>query len=42
MTKIVENYLILELIGKGQYGEVYKAKHMISSEIFAIKILKFD
>lgn len=27
MSKIVENYLLLDNIGKGEFGDVYKAKH---------------
>jgi hypothetical protein len=30
MNKKVENYLLMESIGKGQYGNVYRAEHSIS------------
>lgn len=41
MAKIVENYILIEVIGKGEYGEVYLAKHTKSEEFFAIKMLNF-
>lgn len=28
MGKIVENYMLLEYLGKGEYGKVYRAIHM--------------
>lgn len=27
MNKIVEDYVLMESIGKGQYGNVYRAQH---------------
>lgn len=27
MSKIIENYILSEVIGEGQYGKVYKATH---------------
>lgn len=34
---IYKTYEIMGLVGKGTYGQVYKAKHKKSQEIFAIK-----
>jgi serine/threonine protein kinase len=43
MTKIVENYVLLEqLRGTGSFGEIYRAKHIATEEIFAIRMLMFD
>lgn len=35
--KIIGKYKTLELIGKGTYGEVYKALHLDTKEIVALK-----
>lgn len=37
MSKIIENYKLLEVIGKGQFGKVYKAININSNEFVAIK-----
>lgn len=45
MVKIVGNYLLSEVIGKGQYGKVYKATHTNTKNTVAIKcidIKKFE
>lgn len=42
MSKIVENYVLLELVGHGQYGECFKAKHFVTNELVAIKVLKIQ
>jgi len=42
MTKIVESYVLLEQIGEGQFGEVYRAKHISTEEYYAVKMLMFD
>ena len=33
----VKAYSILEIVGKGTYGEVYKAIHLASGDIVALK-----
>lgn len=38
MSKIVSNYLLLEVVGKGQFGEVFKARHIDTNNEFAIKM----
>lgn len=27
MNKVVEDYILMESVGKGQYGNVYRAEH---------------
>jgi serine/threonine protein kinase len=36
----MNKYEIIELVGSGAYGNVYKARHIESNELVAIKILK--
>ena len=36
MTKVVDNFMLAEEIGSGQYGKVYRAKHTKTGESFAI------
>ncbi|KAL4479507.1 hypothetical protein ABPG72_011829 [Tetrahymena utriculariae] len=38
MAKMVQNYILLEVAGRGQFGEVYQARHKETSELFAIKM----
>ena len=40
MSKIIENYILNEIIGQGQYGKVYRAKNMKDNLDYAIKVLK--
>lgn len=40
MPKVIENYLLETLLGSGQYGKVYKAKNIETSEYFAVKSIK--
>lgn len=43
MSKIIENYLLTETVGQGQYGKVYKATHKkIENSLYAIKTIKLD
>lgn len=37
MVKIVENYVLERVIGKGQFGQVYKGYHKITKMDIAIK-----
>ena len=38
--KKTDNYHILSLIGKGAYGEVYKARKKLTGQFVAIKTIK--
>lgn len=37
-----KEYKLIEFLGKGSYGQVVKAKHRETKEIYAIKCLKID
>ena len=39
MSKRVDGYTLLDKIGKGNYGVVYKANHECKSGEFAIKVI---
>lgn len=39
MVKIVDNYALSEIIGKGQYGKVFKATHIDTKMAVAIKCI---
>ncbi len=39
MSKLVENYLLQESVGKGVYGQVYRAVHQKNKGIFAVKVI---
>jgi serine/threonine-protein kinase ULK/ATG1 len=39
MSKLVENYLLQEGVGKGVYGQVYRAQHQKNKGIFAVKVI---
>lgn len=39
MNKLVENYFLKECIGKGVYGEVFRAVHQKTKEEFAVKVI---
>lgn len=38
-TVFAEKYLLLQLVGEGGYGRVYKARHMLMQKDVAVKIL---
>lgn len=42
MSKIVENYVLQESVGSGQYGKVYKAKNTKTDEVVAVKVIKLS
>lgn len=42
MSKVIENYILNEVIGSGQYGKVYKARNMKTEEVVAIKVIPLD
>ena len=37
MSKIIAQYLLQEIIGSGEYGIVYRARHLQTHQLFAIK-----
>jgi serine/threonine protein kinase len=39
---IVNNYILLDTLGEGSYGEVRMCKERVSDEIYAIKIINKD
>ena len=39
MGKIIDNYHLMQEVGHGQYGKVYKAKHMQTGQVVAIKCI---
>ena len=40
--KVVENYSLLDIIGSGQYGKVYKALNFKNNQLVAVKVVKID
>ena len=40
--KLTKDYEVLNLIGKGGFGEVKKVVHRVSQDIRAMKIIKKD
>ncbi|ETV77408.1 CMGC/CDK/CRK7 protein kinase, variant [Aphanomyces astaci] len=39
---LIENYTIIDKVGSGTYGEVYKCQHKITKDIVALKKLRQD
>ena len=39
MVKVIEDYTLLESIGSGSYGEVFKASHTLKQGFYAIKVI---
>ena len=42
MVKIIENYVLSELIGEGSFSTVYKAKHKLNEKLYAVKIIPIE
>lgn len=42
MTKVVGEYALLEEIGSGQYGKVYRAQHTVKGDYFAVKCIAIE
>ena len=42
MSKMVDNYMLSEVIGNGQYGKVYKAQHVKNGSIVAVKSIPLE
>jgi len=39
MAKIIDNYILLESICQGEFGEVHKGRNLISKEAVAVKTI---
>ena len=39
MAKVVENYVLKEVLGSGSYGDVHIAQHLKTKEYVAIKVV---
>lgn len=42
MTKVVDNFALIEEIGSGQYGKVFRGQHIKTGENFAVKCIGLD
>ena len=42
MPKLIESYSLGEQIGEGAYGKVYRAKHILTNEYFAVKVISIQ
>lgn len=42
MNKVVEDYVLMESVGKGQYGNVYRAQHRKTKDLYAVKVMNLD
>ncbi len=42
MNKTIEDYILQEKIGSGQYGYVYRAEHKKTKQLFAVKVMNAD
>ncbi len=42
MNKTIEDYILQEKIGSGQYGNVYRAEHKKTKQLFAVKVMNAD
>ena len=40
MTKVVENYKLIEVVGSGQFGKVFKGLNMKDDNYYAVKAIK--
>jgi len=41
-SKVVDNYVLMNVLGSGQFGDVYKAKRMDKEEFYAVKAISKD
>ena len=42
MSKVIDNYVLNEIVGSGQYGKVYKSNHLKTDQLYAIKVIKLE
>lgn len=41
-SKVVDNYILMNVVGSGQFGDVYKAKRIDREEFYAVKAISKD
>jgi serine/threonine protein kinase len=42
MPKVIDKYVLEEVIGKGQFGEVFRGRHQDTLQVVAIKSIRRD
>ena len=42
ISKVVEEYILMESIGKGQYGSVYRAENKKMGGFYAVKVMSAE
>jgi serine/threonine protein kinase len=42
MNKAIDNYVLKEIVGEGQYGKVYKAFNTQTYGLYAVKVIRMD
>lgn len=42
MNQEIEDYILQEKVGSGQYGNVYRAEHKTQFGYFAVKVMSID
>lgn len=42
ISKVVQDYVLMESIGKGQYGNVYRAENKKLNKLFAVKVMSAE
>jgi len=42
MNKIIEDYVLQEKVGQGQYGNVYKAENRKTKGVYAVKVMNVE
>lgn len=42
MTKVVDNFALMEAVGSGQYGKVYRGRHVHNNQDYAVKCIPLE
>ena len=42
MSKVIENYILKEAVGSGQYGKVFKSSHAVTGAVYAVQAIKSE
>lgn len=42
MNKLIENYILLEKISSSEFSEVFKSRHKLTNDFFAVKVVSFE